>query len=130
MTYTAIPRFEGKSADYQFFRNVETGATFKVKVAATSAAIGALGANTQFGVCFTTSQVDTSGKAMREDGLPVIDSWTHTFTDVETSAEGFSLEARLKVILLERLAALEARHTARSSLTQMQVAWADQPIIL
>ena len=134
MTIEAIPRPAGKSTDYQFFHNPATGNRFKVKVAATEAAPVALGegeaANTQFGVCVTTSLIDADDKAVQENGLPVVDSWTHTFTDVETSEPGFSVHARLSSILTDRIAALEARHAARASLSEIQSAWTADPIKL
>ena len=134
MTIEAIPRPAGKSTDYQFFHNRATGNRFKVKVAATEAAPVRLGegdaANTQFGVCITTALIDDNDKAVQENGLPVVDSWTHTFTDVETSEPGFSVQARLAAILTDRIAVLEARHAARASLSEIQAAWAAEPITL
>jgi hypothetical protein len=134
MTIEAIPRPAGKSTDYQFFYNKTTGNRFKVKVSATEAAPVRLNesdaANTQFGVCITTSLIDDDGRALQESGLPIVDSWTHTFTDVETSEPEFSVQARIAAILTDRIGSLEARHTARASLSDIQKAWTADPINL
>lgn len=127
-------RPEDKSTDYQFFTNEETGNRFKVKIAATDAAAMPIGsataANTQFGVCITTSLIDGDNKALSENGLPVIDSLTHTFTDVEISEPGFSLPVRVAAIVSERIEALERRTSARQVLDNINAAWAGGPINL
>lgn len=134
MTIEAIPRPAGKSTDYQFFHNVATGHRFQVKVSVTEAAplrLGSAGvANTQFGVCITTAMIDDNHKAIQENGLPVVDSWTHTFTDVETSEPGFSVPLRVLSILKDRIASLEARYAARASLSEIQYAWTAEPLNL
>lgn len=134
MTIQSISRPEGQSLDYQFFQNMVTGNRFKVKLSATDAAPVRLengaAANPQFGVCITTSMIDENNHAMTENGAALVDSFTHTFTAVETADPEFSVGARVTLMLSDRIAALETQRAARASLNDIQSAWSTDAINL
>ena len=123
MAIISIDRPAGASTDYQFFKNSVSNVVFKVKAISVPTAAG----STQFGLCVTTSQIDASGNAITENGQAVIDSWTHTLTDAETSVVGFSLQSRISQLLIDRITALEALFAARAQLANMTSQWSSAP---
>lgn len=135
MSIKSIPRPEGKSDEYQFFKNETTGHTFKVKafsrpVSASSQLNGVEVGHTQFGLVVTTSMVDDSGKAIKENGLPMVDSLSFTITEDTLLEEGFDVTEKLKSMVVERINHLENRWVARSSVIDLESAWRGKPIKL
>ena len=121
---------EGYEGAYRFFRNVDTGRAWKVKLdlrpfrpAMVEAPVDL--APGEYAVTVTVSPPDDAGKTILEDGKPlVIDSLTHTFTAVEMGAPDFDPDARVMSIVEDRVALGEARLAAADRLQSMASGWA------
>lgn len=78
----------------------------------------------EMAVTVTVSPVGKDGKALREDGRPiVVDSWTHTFTATEMAREDFDPEGRIHGIIEQRISAGENRVSGVSRLRAFADQW-------
>lgn len=125
-----IGKPKGASERYQFLKNKETGREWKAlldlrtaRPAMTTEADVEL-APAELAVTVTVSPVDARGKALREDGKPiVIDSWTHTFTSTEMLTPDFDPEKRIMEIVAERVHIGEARLKGQDQLKEFVGKW-------
>src|SRR5690349_11293314 len=89
-SFTSKAKPKDYQGDYKFFHNEKTNRDWKVKLDINEISSFEGGAASQLGVTVTVSPTDETGKAIVEDGKPiVIDSWTHTFNSIEMSEDGF-----------------------------------------
>lgn len=125
----AMARPEGQSDEYRFFTNEATGQAWKVKMLLKEARAADVQASeavapANLAATITVSPVDDQGKALREGGKPiVIDSWTHTFNEVEMAEPGFDPHARAMAIIAERINAGEARLAGMDKLRALASNW-------
>lgn len=126
----AIPRPEGKSEEYQFFINHDTGNRFKAKIE-TQATDGLKnGTSTQFTVTITTSQVDDENKALQDFETPVIDNATRVFTEADRNDPDFNALTSIKEFIVSRIVELEKRNETRGSISDIEALWRQGPLVL
>lgn len=91
----SIARPKGQSPDYKFFKNDETGSTFKAKVAQDE------NIAKQPVIRVSVSQTDATGKAILAEGAtePDIVWHTHVVTQEEMRDPSFDPDARFAAIM-------------------------------
>ena len=118
-----------EKTDYQFFKD-DAGALWKASVTLKTAREPMLGqadveaAPSELAVAVTVSPVDADGKALRENDKPIIvDTHTHTFTNVEMQEPDFDPSERIMRIVAERVHAGKARVTGVEAIRALTDRW-------
>lgn len=119
-TIKKVKKPKGYEGNYTFFENLETGRRWKARLVASHPNV-----NT-FGVTITVSPVDEDGKALMENGEPIVtDSIGHGFNEIEMKEPDFSAEARLMEIVQQRINVGERRFEGVKKITDLLSAWSN-----
>lgn len=119
----------GSDDRYQFFKD-DTGqmwkATVDLKVARrpmlSKADVEA--APSELAVSVVVSPVDSKGKVLRENDMPIIiDTHTHTFTNAEMAAEDFDPTERIMRVVAERITIGQSRLTGLDKINTLVNDW-------
>lgn len=131
MKLKALRRPAGKSADYRFFVNEDTGHRFKAKVLEAGAGVILLPdevrtAPAQPAVTITVSPIGEDNSALRWRDAPVLaPPASHTFTEAQMSDPAFDPDATILGLIEERIAAAEALVAAQKKIDAFHGRWRD-----
>jgi hypothetical protein len=120
------PRPPGKSTEYRFVRNDDSGRRFKVKHELRAAPDGSPA------LALTISTVDADNKSLPNGiGVPDVSSVSHTLTKVELQDPNFDPEPRVALMLEEAIATKERELNATALLQRLSAKWVtDVPFAL
>lgn len=129
MKITSVAAPAGADSKYQFFKD-ETGQTWKATIDTKVARPTMIAqadvdvAPAELALVVTVSPVDDKGKALRDGDKPIIiDTKTHTITDVEMAAPDFDINNRIGQILTERVELGQARLKGHAALVDYITNW-------
>lgn len=115
---TLMPRPHGQSEEYRFFKNAETGTTFKAKQALAKNMLD------QPMLRLSLSEIGSDGKAvLDENGNVPVYWWTHVFTQDELASPTFDPETALAEALDAAVNDKERDVLSRKRLDEMSAKW-------
>lgn len=118
-----------EKTDYQFFLNKSTNQLWKASIVVQPAYSPMINgdieaAATQLAVQVTVSPVDENGKALEDNGKPIIiDAHSHTFNHIEMSEPDFDPLKRIMSIIAERIHIGECRLIGIKQIKELGEAW-------